>query len=452
MMLALLHTTSELFPRAAVIPGLAPVAEWLDRHPLVAAGVGLTLLAMFSFASLVVVRGYLVRLLHAFARRTPTFWDQVLFDRDVFRRVATAVPVLIVSQGIVLVPNLSPGLVTLTQRVCAALLVLVMVRAFAALLSAVNEIYNRYPGARERPIKGYLQVLTIVAWVVAVVVMTAALMDRSPLIFFSGLGAMTAILLLIFRDSLLSLVAGVQLTANDLIRVGDWIEMPQFSADGDVVDIALNSVTVQNWDRTLSVIPTHKFLEHSFKNWRGMSDSGGRRIKRSLHIDMTTIRFLDAEQVEHFRRFALLRDYVDGKVREIEAYNREHCRDPDFAPNSRRMTNVGMLRAYMVAYLRQNPKIHQEMTFLVRQLAPTPEGLPLEIYVFSNDIRWAEYEGIQADVFDHVLAMVPELGLRVYQKPSGADLGRLTFPIVGPAGRQQQASLPAAVEAATAVD
>jgi miniconductance mechanosensitive channel len=451
MILALLQTTSELFPRAAVIPGLAPVAEWLDRHPPVAAGVGLTLLVMFSGASLVVVRGYLVRLLHAFARRTPTFWDQVLFDRDVFRRIATAVPILIISQGIVLVPNLPQGLITLTQRLCAALLVFVVVRAFAALLSAVNEIYNRYPGARERPIKGYLQVLTIVAWAVAAVVMTAALMDRSPVIFFSGLGAMTAILLLIFRDSLLSLVAGVQLTANDLIRVGDWIEMPQFSADGDVLDIALNSVTVQNWDRTLTVIPTHKFLEHSFKNWRGMSDSGGRRIKRSLHIDMTTIRFLDAEQIEHFRRFALLRDYVDRKVREIEAYNREHCRDPDFAPNARRMTNVGMLRAYIVAYLRQNPKIHQEMTFLVRQLAPTPEGLPLEIYVFCNDIRWAEYEGIQADVFDHVLAMVPELGLRVYQKPSGADLRRLAFPIVGPGGRQR-ASLPGAVVGANVPD
>jgi miniconductance mechanosensitive channel len=435
-MTVLLLQASELAEQAVLIPGFRAAVEWLDRHPTVAAAVGLVLVAALSFASLVVVRGYLVRLLHAVARRTPTFWDQVLFDRDVFRRIALAVPILVVSQGIRFVPHLPEAVVTVTHRVAAALIVLVLIRTFGALLSGVNDIYNRYPSARERPIKGYLQVLSVLAWIWGGVVMVALLMDRSPLIFFSGLGAMTAILLLVFRDSLLSLVAGVQLTANDLIRVGDWIEMPQFGADGDVVDIALNSVTVQNWDRTLSVIPTHKFLEHSFKNWRGMSDSGGRRIKRAVHVDMTTIRFLDREQIDRFRRFALLREYVDGKVAEIDAYNRTHCDDPDFAPNARRMTNVGMLRAYLVAYLRQHPRIHQEMTFLVRQLAPTPEGLPLEVYVFSNDIRWVEYEGIQADVFDHVLAIVPEFGLRVYQKPSGADLARMALPIVGggPAG------------------
>jgi miniconductance mechanosensitive channel len=424
-------TADALAARAALVPGLAPVVAWLNEHPLVATAVGVALLAAVSWIALVVVRKYLVRLLHAVARRTPTFWDQVLFDRSVFHRLAAAVPVLIVSQGVLLVPNVSDGIARGTQRVCAVLLVLVFVRAFSAFLSAVGEIYNRYPASRDRPIKGYLQVLAILAWIAGGILMVSTLMDRSPLIFFSGLGAMTAILLLVFRDSLLSLVAGVQLTANNLIRVGDWIEMPQFSADGDVVDIALNSVTVQNWDRTLTVIPTHKFLEHSFKNWRGMSEAGGRRIKRSVHVDMTTIRFLDAEQIARFRRFALLRDYVDGKVREIEEYNRAHCADPDFAPNARRMTNVGMLRAYMVAYLRQHPHVHQGMTFLVRQLAPTPEGLPLEIYVFSSDIRWNEYEGIQADVFDHMLAMIPEFGLRVYQKPSGADLTRLALPASG---------------------
>jgi miniconductance mechanosensitive channel len=243
-------------------------------------------------------------------------------------------------------------------------------------------------------------------------------------IFLSGLGAMTAVLLLIFRDTLLSLVAGVQITTNDLLRVGDWIEMPQFAADGDVVDIALNSVTVQNWDRTLSVIPTHKFLEHSFKNWRGMTESGGRRIKRAVHIDQTTIRYLDDDEVERFASWQLLGEYVGRKREEIAAFNREHAPPEGTVPHVRRLTNVGTFRAYLIEYLKAHPGIRKDMTFLVRQLAPGPQGLPIEIYVFTADTRWAFYEATQADIFDHVLATIPEFGLRVYQQPGGADVQR----------------------------
>jgi len=206
------------------------------------------------------------------------------------------------------------------------------------------------------------------------------------------------------------------------VRVGDWIEMPQFNADGDVIDIALNSVTVKNWDKTVTVIPTHKFLEHSFKNWRAMFEGGGRRIKRAIHINMSTIRFLTDEEIERFSRFALLRDYMEAKRAELAEFNAQWADDPSIVPNARRLTNVGTLRAYVIAYLRSHPGIHQDMTFLVRQLAPTPEGLPLEIYVFTNDTRWAYYESIQADIFDHILSMVPEFGLRVYQRPAGTDL------------------------------
>jgi miniconductance mechanosensitive channel len=249
-------------------------------------------------------------------------------------------------------------------------------------------------------------------------------MDRSPVIFLSGLGAMTAVLLLVFRDTILSLVAGVQMTTNDLIRVGDWIEMPQFQADGDVVAINLNSITVQNWDRTLTVIPAHKFLEHSFRNWRGMQESGGRRIKRAFHVDQTTVRFLTDEEVERFERWELLGDYIRRKREEVEAHNREHpSREGEVEmPHQRRLTNVGTLRAYLIEYLRNHPGVRQDMILLVRQLEPGPEGLPIEIYVFSADTRWVQHEGLQADIFDHILAMVPEFGLRVYQKPSGADL------------------------------
>jgi miniconductance mechanosensitive channel len=267
-----------------------------------------------------------------------------------------------------------------------------------------------------------VQLVKVLLFIIAGIFIVARLADQTPWFFVSGLGAMMAIVLLLFRDTLLSLVASIQLTNNDLIRVGDWIEMPQFGADGDVIDIALNNVRVQNWDRTISVIPTHKFLEHSFRNWRGMSESGGRRIKRAICVDTSTIRFFDAEEIERFSRFALLREYMAGKVGELKEHNARYSYDPSIIPNARRLTNVGTFRIYIREYLRSHPKVHAGMTFLVRQLAPTPEGLPIEVYVFSSDIRWVQYEEIQADIFDHILAMAPEFGLRIYQRSSGQDI------------------------------
>ena len=396
--------------------------EWFDAHPVLAALTGLAGLAAVAWLSLVVVRRFVLRFLALLARRSPTFWDEVALESRLFRRLAWTVPLLIIHRGILVVPNLPDDLTRLVQQLAVASFILVMVRALSALLTAVNEIYSRYPRAKDRPIKGYLQVVNIVAHLVAVILIIATLLDRSPIVLFSGLGAMTAILMLVFRDSILSLVAGVQLTTNDLVRVGDWIEMPQFNADGDVIDIALNSVSVRNWDKTITVIPTHKFLEHSFKNWRGMFESGGRRIKRAIYVDMSTIRFLTEEEVDHFGRYALLRDYIAQKKKELEEHNRALQVEEGVIANARRLTNIGTLRAYITNYLRQHPGIRQDMTFLVRQLAPTPEGLPLEIYVFTNDTRWVVYEGIQSDIFDHILAMVPQFGLRVFQKPAGQDV------------------------------
>ena len=395
---------------------------WTDRFPLLSMWLGILALIAVAAISLLIVQRVILRILLRLTRRTAATWDEVLFDSVVFRRLAWLVPIIVVRAGIHLVPNLPATATTVIDRVAVAALILVMLRTIGAALDAVNTIYSRFPTSRDRPIKGLLQVVMIVLYLIGGILILATLMDESPVIFFSGIGAMTAILMLVFRDSILSLVAGVQLTANNLIRVGDWIEMPQFDADGDVVDIALNTVSVQNWDKTITVIPTHKFLEHSFRNWRGMQEAGGRRIKRALNIDMSTVRFLTQEEIARFRDFLLLREYVDRKVAELEEYNRAHNPDPEMVVNGRRLTNMGMLRAYVTTYLRQHPMIHQELTFLVRQLAPGPEGLPLEIYVFVNDVRWAVYEGVQADIFDHILAITPEFGLRVYQRPAGSDL------------------------------
>jgi miniconductance mechanosensitive channel len=409
---------------ATVHPLLAPLADWILANPVLSALVIAGAVLLFGEILHRIVRHYLLRFLEGVARESRHAWDQALFDARLPQRLAWGVPLLIWQLGADLVPHLPPDVLLVVKRVILATMVLVLVRAFAALLDGINRIYVLRPRSGERPIKGFLQVASVVAHLAAVILVVAILMDRSPVIFLSGLGAMTAVLLLIFRDTLLSLVAGVQITTNDLLRVGDWIEMPQFEADGDVVDIALNSVTVQNWDRTLSVIPTHKFLEHSFKNWRGMTESGGRRIKRAVHIDQTTIRYLDDDEVERFARWQLLGDYIARKRQDIAAFNREHAAPEGTVPHARRLTNVGTFRAYLIEYLKAHPGIRQDMTFLVRQLAPGPQGLPIEIYVFTADTRWPFYESIQADIFDHVLATIPEFGLRVYQQPGGADVQR----------------------------
>ncbi|MFZ5719905.1 MAG: mechanosensitive ion channel family protein [Pseudomonadota bacterium] len=342
--------------------------------------------------------------------------------QPVVARLANVVPAVVVARTIVLVPNLPPEFVTVTRNVCSAFIVLTVVLAISNALNVVNEVYARRPGAASRPIKGYVQVLKILLYATALILIVAALMERSPLLLLSGLGAMAAVLLLVFRDTILSLVASVQLTTNDMLRVGDWIEMPALNADGDVIDIALHTVKVQNWDKTITTIPTHRLISESFKNWRGMQESGGRRIKRSLMIDQASIHFLTDEECARLRRFAVIEDYLDRMAAELEAANaelRKAGRDP---VNERRQTNIGAFRAYVAAYVKSHPRIAQDMTFLVRQLQPTAQGLPLEIYCFTATTAWAEYEAIQADIFDHLLAILPEFGLRLFQEPTGSDM------------------------------
>jgi len=370
-------------------------------------------------------RYVLLRFIHGLVKRSRIRWDDVIAEQKAVDRAWVIVPLLIVQVGLVLVPGVSPDVLGFLQRFVEACMILVVARVVTAILGTLHEIYLRMPRAATRPIKSYVQLATVFVYVVAGIFIVARLANESPWFFVSGLGAMMAVVTLVFRDTLLSLVAGVQLTNNDLIRVGDWIEVPQFGADGSVIDIALNTVRVQNWDKTFTVIPTHKFLENSFKNWRGMQESGGRRIKRAIYVNMASIRFLTEEEIDRFAKFALLADYIQEKKRELEIFNAAYRRDPEMQVNARRLTNVGTFRAYIVNYLRSHPGIHQDLTFLVRQLQPTPEGLPIEIYVFTNDTRWAVYEGIQADIFDHILAIAPEFGIRIYQRPAGHDVETL---------------------------
>lgn len=394
-------------------------------HPWAPAFGGLLLLVAVAWLADVFVKRLALAIVGRIARRTEASWDDALIESKLFNRLAWLVPVVVVHYGIGLVPGLSEGVVAVILNVLTAWTALVVAMALAAALDAINAIYEQRPESRERPIKGFLQLGQIALYIVAGILVVAALLDRSPVVLLSGLGAMTAVLLIVFKDTLLSLAASIQLTSQKVIQVGDWLELPQYGADGDVIDVALYTITVQNWDKTITVIPTHRVMSDSFKNWRGMQEAGGRRIKRSIRIDLDSIRFLTDAEVERFKQFRLLQDYIEEKQAELRRYNAAIGAGDDSEVNLRRLTNIGTLRAYLVNYLRHHPDIHDDMTLIVRQLQPGSDGLPIEIYCFTNDTAWVKYEGIQADLFDHVCAIVPEFGLRLFQQPSGADLRAL---------------------------
>ncbi|KKO45156.1 mechanosensitive ion channel protein MscS [Arsukibacterium ikkense] len=401
---------------------LSAVQSWLAQHPETNLWFSLSLLLLLSWLSNYIVKKVLIRGIFRALRASAIGQHQVIQHSAFVARLANIVPALVISKGITLIDGVPATVSTIVVNVCNAFVVLTIALAIANVLSLVNNIYEQRPDARTKPIKGYVQVLKILVFTVAAILMIAALVDRSPLILLSGLGAMAAVLMLIFQDTILSLVASVQISSNDVIRVGDWVEMPQLNADGDVIDIALHTVKVQNWDKTITTIPTRRFMTDAFKNWRGMQQSGGRRIKRSLMLDQQSIHFLDADERKHLNRFSLLQDYLAEKQQEIDSWNSELAEQGKEPVNTRRITNIGTFRAYVQRYLSSHPGVHQQMTLMARQLSPGADGLPLEIYCFTNTTAWLAYEGIQSDIFDHLMAILPEFGLRVYQHPSGMDI------------------------------
>ncbi len=385
-------------------------------HELLAAA---ALVALVLIVHLI-IKHWVLRFLHFVVRQTRVDWDQTLFEAGAFEALSYLVPALLLYQG----ARLFTPVATLQQALLIVIAV-ILVMAIHGFLNGLLVVYNQFPISLRKPLKGYFQVIKLFVTLAGGIIIISILLQQSPWFLLSGLGALTAVLMLIFQDTILSLIASIQLMGNDLIRVGDWLEVPRFDADGSVEEVALHSIQIRNWDATITTIPTHKLVQDSFRNWRGMTDSGGRRIMRSVVIDQSSIKFLEDEDIEHLRGIALLRDYLDAKQEDIAEHNKTVGGDLDITANGRRLTNIGTFRAYVDAYLRNHPQIRQDMTFLVRQLAPTPQGLPLELVVFTDDTRWSVYENIQADIFDHLLAVVPEFGLRVFQSPSGSDLHRI---------------------------
>ncbi len=409
--------------------------SWLAQRGLgeseasiVAAVAAVAAVLLLSFVALVLTRRVLLRVLGAAARRSRTTWDDALIDNKVFSRLSHLVPAAILYTTAPLVFRDFPQAASGTQTMSFVYMALVGVTVTDALLNAVSTIYSTFPVSAKIQIKPIVQVLKIVVYFSVSISVLAILLGQSPLVFFGGMGAFTAVLLLIFRDPILGLVAGIQLMSNQMVRVGDWIELPKHHADGDVIDVSLTTVKIQNWDKTISTIPTYSLVSESFRNWRGMSESGGRRIKRAVPIDVTSIAFCDAEMLERFQRIQFITEYIERKRVEVELHNREAKVDTTLLVNGRHLTNIGTFRAYLVAYLKNHPQIRQDMTSLVRQLPVTERGLPIELYIFSADQVWANYEAIQADIFDHVLAVLPLFDLRAFQNPTGADVRALMRP------------------------
>jgi len=392
--------------------------------PIVMDLIVLAVLVVLAVIANYLAKRFILKLVEHFAARSSTDWDDVLVKRKFFRRLSHFAPALVIYlMSSVFFENETAVIVT--RRIAEIYMLFVTIFAIDAFLSSVVDIYHSYDTAREVPVRIIVQVAKILLYAIIAIIILSTVIGKSPAFFIGGLGAMAAVLMLIFKDPILGLAAGIQLSANNMVRVGDWIEMPKFGADGDVIDISLTTVKVQNWDKTIVTIPTFALVSDGVKNWRGMSESGGRRIKRSVYIDMTSVKFCTQEMIEKFSKIQYLSNYVLDKKKELSDFNEQRNIDNTILVNGRRMTNLGTFRAYLVSYLKDHPKINKNLTFLVRQLDPGSTGIPIEVYVFSSDQVWANYEAIQADIFDHILAVIPEFDLRVYQNPTGSDFQNL---------------------------
>tara|TARA_B110000503_G_scaffold74646_1_gene115242 strand:+ start:6121 stop:7353 length:1233 start_codon:yes stop_codon:yes gene_type:complete len=403
---------------------MSMITQLAEYHPALPDITVVLILLLTALLGYVVAHRLLDIGLRAVAKYSTYTWSDALIKNGVGKRLAQLFPAFTIHMGVNFLPSIDSGLESFVMNVTSAYMMVVATITIIAVLNAANDIYESNPEARQRPIKGFIQLLQLAVVILGGLLFIAALLDQSPVLLLSGFGAMTAVLLLVFKDTLLSLVASVQLAAQDMVRVGDWIEVPQLGADGDVVDMELYTVTVQNFDKTITTIPTQRLITDSFKNWRGMSSSGGRRIKRALHIDASSIRFISEEDVNGYRRFSLLEGYLAGKHDELATYNQTRvgatADESDDAVNMRRLTNIGTFRAYAWRYLNEHPRIRKDMTLLVRQLAPE-DGIPIELYCFTNTVKWTEYEDIQADIFDHLLAIMPEFDLQLFQRPAGKE-------------------------------
>ena len=409
---------------------IADIRSELSHFPWLETLLALIVLVLFAALANFIAKRVIVRGIRYLVTKLKTSNQSIFAEHSIIRRLANLVPALVVMNGVTTIPHLSPKLIMFIQMGAQAFIFLTIALTISEVLNIFNLIYQRNPKSRNKPIKGYLQLIKLILFVVCGLMILGTFLKKDVFTLLAGFGAMAAVLMLVFQNTILSLVASVQIASYDMVRIGDWIEMPSLNADGDVIDMSLHTVTVQNFDKTFTTIPTNKLVTDTFRNWRGMSNAGCRRIKRSLFVDQSSVHFMSDEEQQKLKEFLLLDQYLDAKQSEIEDFNKHLSNQSRY--NQRRLTNLGTFRAYVEFYLKQHQGIAQNQTLLVRQLQPISEGLPLEIYAFTNTTAWASYEAIQSDIFDHLIAIIPEFGLRIYQAPSGHDFQNLNTGAANP--------------------
>ncbi len=385
----------------------------------------LFILFILSYVTNLIVKKILIRSIRLVIKKTKTVWDDALVENKVFITLSHIAPAIVIYLTTPYIFEDFSGAIPYIFRLVNAYISAVLIIVIINILNALKYYFDNTKLFKDNPLDSYFQLVKIAIYIIGGIIILSFLLNKSPLYFFSALGAMTVVLLLIFKDTIMGFVASIQLSANDMIQIGDWVSMPKYGADGDVIEMNLTTIKVQNWDKTITTIPTYAFISESFKNWRGMSESGGRRIKRSLNIKISSIKFCTLEMLERFKKFQLIKDYIEEKSNKIEEYNKENKIDKTYLINGRHLTNIGIFRVYAEAYVKNNPDINLNMTCMIRQLLPTEKGLPIEIYTFSNRQEWVTYEGIMSDMFDHLIAAVPEFELEVFQNPTGTDFRRL---------------------------
>lgn len=390
---------------------------------ILAKAIGVLVIVFIGFVVHKVTRKFVLPRIYRITDKSQYTWDNTLRNHGFFNQLAKLAPVVVIYTLLPIAFDEHSRLLFYGQKVLVIYAIILSIFIVDAFLNGSHEIYNTYSVSRKIPIKSFIQVTKLGYFIICVIFIISLLFNKTPVYFISGLGAMTAVIMFIFKDAILGFIAGIQLTANKMVVLGDWVELPKYGADGDVIEVGLTTVKVQNWDKTVTMIPTYALISESFKNWRGMQESGGRRIKRAIYIDLNSVKFCNDEMIDRFQKIQYIADYIKTKKTELEDHNKRV--DGSHQINRRRLTNIGILRAYLNNYLKNHPKVNADMTFMIRQLQPTEVGLPLEIYLFCRETAWTVYESIQADIFDHILAIIPEFDLRIFQNPTGSDFASL---------------------------
>jgi miniconductance mechanosensitive channel len=409
-----LEYISELLLNKGLSEDLSKYLSW---------GILIAVLTAICILTDLIMKKIIIKIINKIVRKNNYIWGEIIYKRKLFPRMANMLPGIIVYSFAPVFGGYSFS--QIMQLISSTYILIIATLIINIFLDIIDDIYRTYPISLVRPIKGFLQVIKIIVDIIIGIWIVANMMGKSPLMLLGGVGAITAVISFVFKDSILGFIAGIQLTSNDMLRIGDWIEMPKYGADGDVIDITLNTVKIQNFDKTIITVPAYAMVSDSFKNWRGMQEYGGRRIKRSIYIDVNSISFCTPDMIKRFKNIEYLKDYIIDKENKISVYNKNHPGNDDLLANGRHLSNIGTFRVYIQKFIEDFPGLNKDMMLMVRQLPSGEYGLPLEIYAFTNDTDWGIYEKVQSDVFDHIFSVIGEFGLRIFQNPTGHDLKQI---------------------------